>query len=625
MASLMPVAKQQYFFPGTALPLVGGKLYTYAAGTSTPKNTYQDPAGTTPNTNPITLDSAGSALIYWDGAYKIVLKDALGNTIYTVDNYQPSVAFSDLSGNTATTLINGTWFNNVIAKVSDLGTSIGASLLGFLQAGAGAVLQSVQGKLRLREMDVEDFGAVGDGVADDWAAITACFAAAKARGRNVTVRMSQRYKISKGLKLPSHVRIKGPMSVRYPYNNASPAPALVANFTDPNQWVIEPETTSGGLSVGYNTLLTGLPDGATYNCAVEDLLIISTGVTPYGAIRMHGCPGSYVRNVSTLGTGIGLLVNECYGGEYQLHGEALYYGAIMWGEANANYLDAYYDQTSPRVKTVPAGYLFPGISSLNGTFVSTLKLSTEAHYNRPFGAVVGSTTSTSSNDEIAVTVEGFSGGLFMYNARSVTSPRFYVEGNAGEVDFGIVAASSSMASMGIHAYLSGTGTLFDLGANIFGDVILDGIISYATFKPAKLDSSSRVIIRGISMASALQTTPEPNVRFPDDPGNWIAPTLLNGWTNAGGANAPVGYRINPLTWRTEFRGVAISGTENASAFVVPAGYRSLYKGAVPATITGATATVGTVIFLATGEVIPATTGMSANGFDLSSLSFRAEQ
>jgi hypothetical protein len=616
MAASQPANFNLQEFTDAGQVLAGGRLYTYAYGTTTQKTAYTDPAGTVPHTYTadgmggqyIALNARGelpAPLYLIDGSYDLSLKRADGSTVWTrkADGVE----------------------NSNRALTAQLAAATGSLSVGFVQTGTGATAQSVQGKLRLREVDVEDFGAVGDGVTDDWAAIMACFTAMKSRGRNVTVRMSQRYLISKGLKQPSHVRIKGPMSVRYPYNNTTPAPALVANFSDPNQWVIEPETTSGGLPVGYNTLLTGLPDGATYNCSIEDLLITSTGVTPYGAIRMHGCPGSHIRNVSTLGTGIGLLVNECYGGEYQLHGEALYYGAIMWGEANANYLDAYYDQASPRVKTVPVGYLFPGISSLNGTFVSTLKLSTEAHYNRPFGAVVGSTTSTSSNDDIAVTVEGFSGGLFLNNARSVTAPRFYVEGNAGEVDFGIVAANSSMASMGVHAYLSGGGTLIDPGSNLFGDITLDGVISYASLKPAKLNSTSKLIIRGISMAGALQTVPEPNVVFPDDPGSWIAPTLLNGWTNAGGANAPVGYRINPMTWRTECRGVAISGTENQPAFVLPAGYRSLYKGAVPATITGATATVGTVIFLATGEVIPATTGMSANGFDLSSLSFRAEQ
>lgn len=96
MPSLMPTGKQQYFYPGSPSPLVGGKLYTYAAGTSTPQPTYQDAAGTIPNTNPITLDSTGSALIYWSGSYKIVLKDAAGNTVYTVDNYSsPDKVISD--------------------------------------------------------------------------------------------------------------------------------------------------------------------------------------------------------------------------------------------------------------------------------------------------------------------------------------------------------------------------------------------------------------------------------------------------------------------------------------------------------------------------------------------------
>lgn len=605
-ATLLPNARQQ-FLDSNGRPLTGGSVYFYVPLTSTLKNTWQDAGKTILNTNPVVLDSSGQAIIYGDGQYRQVVYDVHGNLIWDklTDSYALNSEFQ-----TFVTNVEGT---------------AGASLIGFLQAGAGAVAQSIQDVLRLGEVNVESFGAKGDGIADDWAAIMACFAAMKARGGNVTVRMSQRNRITKGLEVPSFVRIKGPAPSRYPYNNASPAPALVADFSDPNQWVLEPETKVAGVAVPYNTLLTGLPDGATYNCAVEDLLITSVGVTPYGAIRMHGCPGSTIRNVSTLGTGIGLLVNECYGGEYQIHGEALYYGAIAWGEANANKIDAYYDQATPRVKTIPDAYLFPGISALKDQMVPTLKLSTNAHYNRPFSAAIGSSTSTSSNDEISITGEGFSGGLFLFNARSVTAPRFYVEGNTSEVDFAIVAAYSSMASMGVHAYLSSSGTLLDPGANLYGDLNLDGIVSYSTLKPGKLDSTSRLVIRGISMAGALQTVPEPNVLFPDDPGTWIAPTLLNSWTNAGGPNAPGGYRINPLTGKTEHRGVLIGGIENQPAFVLPAGYRSLYKGALPAIVTGATASTGAVIYLATGEVIPATIGMSANGLDLSSITFRAEQ
>ena len=86
MASLMPNGKQQ-FTSASGAPLVGGRLYTYAAGTVTPKATFSDAAGTVANTNPLVLDARGEALIYWSGAYKVVLQDASGNSLWTVDNY----------------------------------------------------------------------------------------------------------------------------------------------------------------------------------------------------------------------------------------------------------------------------------------------------------------------------------------------------------------------------------------------------------------------------------------------------------------------------------------------------------------------------------------------------------
>ena len=89
MAVVMPAAKQA-FFTSTGIPLVGGRVQTFAAGTSTPKATFADAAGTIPNANPVVLDARGEALIYWAGGYKVQLEDSTGAVIWTVDNYVAS-------------------------------------------------------------------------------------------------------------------------------------------------------------------------------------------------------------------------------------------------------------------------------------------------------------------------------------------------------------------------------------------------------------------------------------------------------------------------------------------------------------------------------------------------------
>lgn len=87
MASLTPTPKQQ-FFDANGNPLVAGKVYTYAGGTTTPIATYTDQTGATANTNPIILDSRGMANIWLQPtiAYKFLITDENDVTQYTTDN-----------------------------------------------------------------------------------------------------------------------------------------------------------------------------------------------------------------------------------------------------------------------------------------------------------------------------------------------------------------------------------------------------------------------------------------------------------------------------------------------------------------------------------------------------------
>ena len=86
MAHLLPVVKAR-FVDSNGDPLVGGKVYTYQAGTSTPLATYTDKGAGTPNANPVILDSRGEADIWLDSSnYKITVHDSSDALIWTVDN-----------------------------------------------------------------------------------------------------------------------------------------------------------------------------------------------------------------------------------------------------------------------------------------------------------------------------------------------------------------------------------------------------------------------------------------------------------------------------------------------------------------------------------------------------------
>jgi hypothetical protein len=77
------------FFDNNGVPLAGGLLYTYAAGTTSPLATYTTSSGVTPNTNPIILDAAGRpANEIWLSpvAYKLVLKTSTGVQLWSMDN-----------------------------------------------------------------------------------------------------------------------------------------------------------------------------------------------------------------------------------------------------------------------------------------------------------------------------------------------------------------------------------------------------------------------------------------------------------------------------------------------------------------------------------------------------------
>jgi hypothetical protein len=90
LGGLLPWIESR-FLDENGEPLVGGQIFTYEAGTSTPQATYTDCDLTTPHANPIVLDAYGrtpGVVFLAANGYKIVVQDADDVELYTADDIE---------------------------------------------------------------------------------------------------------------------------------------------------------------------------------------------------------------------------------------------------------------------------------------------------------------------------------------------------------------------------------------------------------------------------------------------------------------------------------------------------------------------------------------------------------
>lgn len=115
--NLSPIGNGQQFFDNNGVPLNGGLLYAYQAGSSTPLATYTDINGTIANANPIVLDASGrSATEIWltyGYYYKFVLQDSNGVTLGTYDNIYGIVGAQTAVGTTIPAGMISLWYGSI--------------------------------------------------------------------------------------------------------------------------------------------------------------------------------------------------------------------------------------------------------------------------------------------------------------------------------------------------------------------------------------------------------------------------------------------------------------------------------------------------------------------------------
>lgn len=142
MTGVIATIPRYQFSNALGIPLVGGKLYTYVAGTTTPVTTYQDQTLTAANENPICLDSTGSCVIWLDPAksYKFALKSALGITQpgWPVDNITGAGSLAERLRTDLASTIGATLIKYGTETVAEIIDSLRMTDYGALRAYSGA-------------------------------------------------------------------------------------------------------------------------------------------------------------------------------------------------------------------------------------------------------------------------------------------------------------------------------------------------------------------------------------------------------------------------------------------------------------------------------------------------------
>lgn len=190
-------------------PNVNGKVWAFIPGTTTPAIVYADPAATVSVTQPITLDTGGRVpySTYPNGVYttqpiRLLIQDATGQNVSDttfeggagstgIDNATPSVTTAPFTGAT------------VADALAAIQASVGGQDVNYVPF-LGLTPISLKAAISAIQLTPQNFGAKGDGSADDTAAVQAMVTKLAALGGGAGYFPAGTYKLSTAITFPTN-------------------------------------------------------------------------------------------------------------------------------------------------------------------------------------------------------------------------------------------------------------------------------------------------------------------------------------------------------------------------------------------------------------------------------------
>lgn len=240
------------------------------------------------------------ARLYINGNdFSITVRNKKGKVVYTALKSTEVYSAANVSADDGSP---GSLWTTVQGFINYVMSPLGTSILGFLQAGAGAVLRNLQSKVRETQISVKDFGAVGDGVANDTEAIVNAIAhAATAVGGSqgaVVYFPTGTYLIGSKIVLPNRVGLQGA-------NGRGVTIKPHSSFTDSFMFhAVNGTSSMFGSWIrdmfidarGFNMTAPVWSQAWQESCGMERVTLIFDGTTSYGFLYSEGYGGAaYLR------------------------------------------------------------------------------------------------------------------------------------------------------------------------------------------------------------------------------------------------------------------------------------------------------------------------------------------
>jgi len=233
------------------------------------------------------------------------------------------------AGDTAIAIPNQglTGWNVIYYSVS---SSSGSSLVGFMSGGTGSVSRTVQGKMR-ENVSVKDFGAVGDGVTDDTAAIQASINAV-AVGGTLTF-PSGTYLTASPVTLSKSIYINGAATTRQVTSGSNVASGVLWKYSGSDKQLYIYNTGSSPLN---GIVIDGIDFRPTVDGAAANSVVFEANGQSIFGVRFKNCHWQYFGKYAAAALSVGsgdvwdIAFENCGGSNHETSTTDMFY---FWSQA----------------------------------------------------------------------------------------------------------------------------------------------------------------------------------------------------------------------------------------------------------------------------------------------------